>query len=72
MERTDVFTIRLPRDLGDQIRDEAESKGISASEVIRQRVIAGSAGTILSLKIGGHIIPISEIDNATIVFKDTE
>ncbi len=72
MERTDIFTIRLPRDLGDLIRDEAEKKGISASEEIRQRVIAGSAQTMMSLSIGGHKIPFSELINAQIIFEEPD
>ena len=72
MERTDVFTIRLPRDLGDLIRDEAEKKGISASEEIRQRIIAGSAQTMMSLSIGGYKIPLSELNNAQIIFEKTD
>ncbi len=69
MESSQIFTIRLSRDLGDQILDEAKKKGIRASEEIQRRIIAGSSPTNMYLKIGKYEIPISEFNKMKIILR---
>jgi hypothetical protein len=59
MEQVDIFTIRLPLDLGANIRREAEQRGVSASVIIRERIIAGSQREIISIRMGEYMIPLS-------------
>jgi hypothetical protein len=71
MEQHDVFTVRLPLDLGANIRQEAEQRGISSSVILRERIIAGSAqSNIVSIKIGDYKIPLSDFNNTKLVFEN--